>query len=125
MLSRNAGQANYIVKEVEEVHETSSFEIRTDASEHLNTNLAYATVVAAISIFVLRFSNSRGLLIAGVPIFLGVLSMWLCVMASGRTKRRTGVFAYALLLAPFAFYYPYVIALMILQTPQMMQTTAS
>ena len=77
--------------------------------------LGSATVLSLVSLcfpfFVQPKSLIAQILIGYIPILLGCIAMWLCLRARKKARHKALVILYAILLAPFAFYYPVAVAL--------------
>lgn len=72
--------------------------------------LSAATAVAGLSFFWHTLSWTKSLyaetVLGYVPLALGVVCLWLCLKARGRTTYKRLVLCYSVILAPFAFSYP-------------------
>jgi hypothetical protein len=72
--------------------------------------LVAATAISAVSFFFHMFAAAKtlgtDLIVAYIPLLLGLAAMWLCFVAIRRTAHKRLATVYAVILAPFAFSYP-------------------
>lgn len=73
--------------------------------------LISATAIANISVFFGTIIGQPPLLaevvLGYVPLLVGCFCMWLCILATRRSRHKVLIFLYAVVLAPFAFGYPF------------------